>query len=93
MDKLLKIIRVRHAGDYRLDIIFDDGAHGVHDFAWLFDRVGPMNEPLQDQAFFARVFLEVGALAWPNGFDLSPWNIRRRMTDANELHAGSVAAE
>ena len=93
MDKLPKITRVRPVGDYRLEITFDDGAHGVHDFVWLFDRIGPMNEPLQDKAFFARVFLEVGALAWPNGYDLSPWNIRRRMDEAGDLSLAEIAAE
>lgn len=93
MSKLPKITRVRHAGDYQLDITFDDGAHGVHDFAWLFDRIGEMNAPLQDVVFFARVFLEVGALTWPNGYDLSPWNIRRRMEEAGQLSLKGVAAE
>jgi hypothetical protein len=31
---------------------------------------GPMIEPLRDPAFFARVFIELGTLTWPNGFDL-----------------------
>jgi hypothetical protein len=52
-----------------------------------------MNEPLQEPAYFARVFLQMGALAWPNGFDLSPWNVRKRMEDAGELKAREVAAE
>ena len=72
MSKPPKIKRVRSFGECRLDITFDDGAHGVHDLAWAFERIGEMNTPLQEPAFFARVFLEVGALAWPNGYDLSP---------------------
>jgi hypothetical protein len=95
MSKLPKIKRVAPAGDYRLEIVFADGAHGVHDFSWAFDRMGPMNEPLRDPAYFARVSIApvVGALEWPNGFDLSPWNIRRRMEQAGELRPASVAAE
>ncbi len=93
MRKLPKIKRVRPVGDYRLDITFDDGAHGVHDLAWVFDIVGEMNAPLQEQAFFARVFLENGALAWPNGFDLSPWNIKRRMEEAGELQSAAMPAK
>lgn len=30
-----------------------------------------MTEPLRDPAFFRSFYLELGALAWPNGFDLS----------------------
>jgi hypothetical protein len=90
---LIKISRVKSAGGTRLAITFADGAHGVHDMAWLFERSGPMLEPLREQAFFDRVFLEMGALTWPNGFDLSPWNVRERMEAAGELMAAGVAAE
>ncbi|MCR6645588.1 MAG: DUF2442 domain-containing protein [Terricaulis sp.] len=91
---LPKIIRVKPLGGYRLEIGFSDGAAGAFDFGWVFERVGPMNAPLQDEAFFARVFLENGALAWPNGFDLSAWNVRARMEAAGVLAtARGVAAE
>jgi hypothetical protein len=79
MKKLPKMTRAKPLGGHMLEIAFADGAQGAHDFAWIFDRVGPMNAPLQDPAYFARVFLENGALTWPNGFDLSPWNVRQRM--------------
>ena len=29
-----------------------------------------MIAPLRDEAYFARVFLELGAPTWPNGFDV-----------------------
>ena len=91
--KLPKIVRVRPAGGHKLDIAFADGARGVFDISWIFERVGPMNEPLQDETYFARVFLENGALTWPNGYDLSPWNIRRRMEETGVLTPQGVAAE
>jgi hypothetical protein len=91
--KLPEIVRVKPAGGHKLEIAFADGAGGVFDFGWVFERIGPMNEPLQDEAFFARVFLENGALAWPNGYDLSPWNVRERMEAAGALTQRGVAAE
>jgi hypothetical protein len=90
---LVKIRKVEPAGERRLAITFSDGASGVHDLAWLFEKSGPMLEPLRDQKFFERVFLERGALTWPNGFDLSPWNIRERMERAGELNTTDVVAE
>ncbi len=90
---LPKIIRVKPLGGYRLEIVFSDGKGGVFDFRWVFERVGPMNEPLRDEACFSRVFLENGALAWPNGFDLSAWNVRERMETAGMLAGRGVAAE
>lgn len=90
---LPKIIRVYPVGGHKLDIAFADGARGVFDMDWIFERIGPMNEPLRDESYFARVFLENGALTWPNGFDLSPWNIRRRMEEAGVIAVSGVAAE
>ena len=48
-------------------------------------RDGEMVRPLKDPAFFARVFVELGALAWPNGFDLDPIALYDRMSAAGEL--------
>ena len=31
-----------------------------------------MVQPLKDPAYFARVFLDLGAPTWPNGFDMAP---------------------
>jgi hypothetical protein len=44
-----------------------------------------------DRSFFARVFVELGALAWPNGFDLDQIALHDRMLAAGELT--QVAAE
>ncbi|MGD9583290.1 MAG: hypothetical protein AB7V26_06425 [Lysobacterales bacterium] len=38
-----------------------------------------MTAPLGDPDFFARCFIEAGALAWPNGFDLSAESLHRRL--------------
>lgn len=91
--RLPKIVRVKPLGGFRLELVFANGAGGAFDFNWIFEPTGPMSEPLRDQAFFARVFLENGALVWPNGYDLSAWNVRRRMEEAGALSARGVAAE
>jgi hypothetical protein len=44
-----------------------------------------MLEPLRDEAYFSRVFLEFGAPTWPNGFDIAPECLRREMAAAGEL--------
>jgi hypothetical protein len=93
MPEMTKIKKVHLNGGKRLTLTFTDGACGVHDLVWLFEKSGPMLEPLREQAFFDRVFLEMGALTWPNGFDLSPWNVRERMEAAGELAPAGVAAE
>lgn len=88
---LTKVTRLEKLSGFRLRVRFTDGSEGVHDFAALVNEPGPMLEPLRDEAYFARVFLEFGALTWPNGFDIAPEWLRREMDAAGELTR--VAAE
>ena len=88
---LTKIVHLEKLGEFRLRLRFSDGSEGVHDFAALVHEPGSMMEPLRDPAYFARVFLEFGALTWPNGFDIAPEWLRREMEAAGELT--HVAAE
>jgi hypothetical protein len=82
---LTKVVRLERVGSFRLSVQFNNGSEGVHDFTTMVNEPGPMLEPLRDEAYFARVFLEFGALTWPNGFDISPEWLRREMEAAGEL--------
>ena len=88
---LTKVTSLEKLGGFRLRVRFIDGSAGVHDFAALVNEPGPMLEPLRDEAYFARGFLEFGAPTWPNGFDIAPEWLRREMEAAGEL--SRVAAE
>ena len=88
---LTKVTRLERLGGFRLRVRFNDGSEGVHDFTAMTSEPGPMLEPLRDEAYFTRVFLEFGALTWPNGFDIAPEWLRREMAAAGELTR--VAAE
>ncbi|KKB12995.1 hypothetical protein VE25_04330 [Devosia geojensis] len=88
---LTKVTSLRKLDGFQLSVRFADGSEGVHDFAEMVREPGPLTEPLRDEAYFARVFLEFGAPTWPNGFDIAPEWLRREMSAAGEL--GHVAAE
>jgi hypothetical protein len=88
---LAKVTRLEKLGGFKLRVAFNDDSEGVHDFAELVKEPGQMLEPLQDADYFARVFLEFGALTWPNGFDIAPEWPRRKMEAAGELTR--IAAE
>ncbi len=88
---LTKVTHLERLGGFRLRVRFSDGTEGVHDFAALAAEPGPMLEPLRDETYFRRVFLEFGAPTWPNGFDIAPEWLRREMEAAGELTR--VAAE
>ncbi|HEX4410238.1 MAG TPA: DUF2442 domain-containing protein [Xanthobacteraceae bacterium] len=82
---MIDVVSVKPLGDYRLRISFSDGSVGIRDFVSTIVRTGEMVQPLKDPAFFARVFVELGALTWPNGFDLDPIALHDRMAEAGEL--------
>jgi Protein of unknown function (DUF2442) len=88
---LTKVIRLERLGGFRLRVRFNDGSEGIHDFTAMVQEPGPMLEPLRDEAYFARVFLEFGGPTWPSGFDIAPAWLRREMAAAGELTR--VAAE
>jgi hypothetical protein len=82
---MIDVVSVKPLAGFKLRVGFSDGSTGVHDFSATVGRDGEMVEPLKDPAFFARVFIERGALAWPNGFDACPDWLRREMEMAGEL--------
>jgi hypothetical protein len=84
-DPMIDVVSVKALGGYRLRVAFSDGSVGVHDFSSTAARDGEMVRPLKDPAFFARVFVELGALTWPNGYDLDPIALHDRMAAAGEL--------
>jgi len=90
MIEMIKVLETRALDDRRLWLRFSNGQEGVRDFADLLAEGGVMVEPLRDPAMFRRVFVELGALTWPNGFDLDPIALYREMAAAGELtHAAA----
>jgi hypothetical protein len=82
---MVDVIRLRPLEGHRLWLRFTDGSEGVRDLSDVVARGGPMVEPLKAKAFFDRVFVEMGAPTWPNGFDLDPINLYMELRDAGAL--------
>lgn len=75
MNAPYEIRSVEHLGGHRLRLAFADGLVAEVDLASrLSGDLGPMFEPLRDEAFFAQVTVDVelGTVVWPNGADLAP---------------------
>ena len=62
-----------------------DGSEGVRDLSDVIAEGGVMVEPLKSKEYFERVFLDMGAPTWPNGFDIAPAWLWREMEAAGEL--------
>lgn len=88
---MVDVLRVRALDGHRLWLRFTDGSEGIRDLAETIAGGGPMVEPLKAPDYFARVFVEMGAPTWPNGFDLDPINLYMELRKAGAL--SQVAAE
>ncbi len=89
---MIKLTAVEPKERYQLLLRFSDGASGVFDFSGFVEAGTEMTEPLRDPAFFARHFIELGALAWPNGLDFSAGSLYRRLEDEGRLVRGRKVA-
>ncbi|MFL5068669.1 MAG: DUF2442 domain-containing protein [Xanthobacteraceae bacterium] len=88
---MIDVIGVRPVGEHKLEIEFSDGTIGVHDFSSVAEKTGPMAEPLKVPAYFARVFIEEGALTWPNGYDWDSIALHDAMKEAGLLRHADAA--
>ncbi len=88
---MIDVLRLRPLEGYRLWLRFTNGSEGVRDLSDVIAEGGVMVEPLKSKGYFDRVFVELGAPTWPNGFDLDPINLYMQLRDAGAL--SSVAAE
>ena len=73
---MIKVIEAKYVGGFQVSLIFSDGAEGNFNGREFLKRSGPMLDALRDEAFFRRVFIDAGALCWPNGLELSPTKLR-----------------
>ena len=90
-----EVVHVRHfekLGDYRLKLQFTDGLAGEWDFSALATDPRPVTAPFRDPTYFDKVFLDFGALTWPNGFDWSPEALHADMAAAGVLKFETAAA-
>jgi Protein of unknown function (DUF2442) len=83
---MIKIIQVQHLQDKVLRLSFSDSSYGDYDLQPLIARQTELVMPLNDEAYFKQYFLELGALCWRNGLELSPGHIHQKLTEQQRLH-------
>lgn len=64
------VVEVEVIGDHTLRVRFTDGLTGQVRF--LPSHLAGVFTPLKERAFFAQVFVDHGAVAWPGDIDLAP---------------------
>jgi hypothetical protein len=69
---MIKILAARYLNDYQVKLDFSDGREAVFDGKGLLNRDGSLVEALRSEEYFKRLFVDAGALCWPNGLELAP---------------------
>lgn len=82
---MIKLTAIRPQSDAKLELVFGDGSHGVWSAADLIARDTVLTRALADANYFARAFIEAGALAWPNGLELAPWSLHAELRTEGRL--------
>jgi hypothetical protein len=88
---MIKVSRIEPLADFQLLLTFSDGTRGVLDCRPIIAEGGEMVEPLGNPEFFARVFVELGAPTWPNGYDIAPWTAKAEIETAGTLEPATTA--
>jgi hypothetical protein len=83
---MIKITQAQYVQQRILRLYFSDNSFGDYDLQPLIDRQTELMIALNDEVYFKHFFLELGALCWPNGLELSPGNIHRKLAERHQLH-------
>jgi hypothetical protein len=89
---MIKIIRAQYVQQKILRLYFSDNSWGDYDLQSVCVRETELAAPLNDEQYFQQFFLELGALCWRNGLELSPGNIHRKLEEQQKLHYESKVA-
>ena len=89
---MIKIIKAEYIGEKKIRLLFSDQSWGEYDLQPLIDWQTELVIPLQDAHYFSDFFLELGALCWKNGFELSAGSLNRKLKEQGKLHTHQQAA-
>lgn len=65
-----RVAQVSATDDYKLDLVFSNGEHGIYDCAGILD-FGVFKE-LKEMAYFKQATVLDGTVVWPNEQDICP---------------------
>lgn len=83
---MIKITQAQYLKDRVIRLHFSDNSYGNYDLQPLIERQTELVTPLNDENYFKQFFLELGALCWRNGLELSPSNIHKKLAEQQLLH-------
>jgi len=84
---MIEITRARQVEASTIELWFSDDTTGTYDMAPIIARGTVLTRPLHDPVYFRSFYLELGALAWPNGLEFSPAAIHAALRESGRLQA------
>ena len=89
---MIKIIKAETIGQTQVRLTFSDGTLGDYDLGPLLCKDTVLTRPLKNPEYFSAHFLELGALGWRNGLELSPAALHSELRNSNKLTRAQQAA-
>ena len=94
---LKDVVSAKYKGEYKIELIFEDGVTGIMDFSKFISR-GGVFEKFRDVEFFKNFSInnELGVLTWGDEIDIAPETLyaeatRSPLPNWMELHKDSSA--
>ena len=88
---MIKIVSASLVSGKTVRLAFSDGRAGELDFTELLARDTVLTRPLAQSEYFARFFVELGALCWPNGLEFSARSLHERLKRSGALRQPATA--
>ncbi len=89
---MIKITKAEYLHDKTIQIHFSDGSWGDYNLQPLIDKKSTLTKEIESQADFQKFYIEMGALSWRNGLELSPSSIHHKLEQQKQLHHNKMIA-
>lgn len=89
---MIKIVKAKYIDNYNIELSFSTSEVGVMDFEYLFEKETTLTKSLKDKNYFKDFFIELGAIGWKNGLELSPKSLYEKLQSKNLLKKEQFSA-
>jgi len=78
-----RVIDAQYLNDYLVHIVFSNGKEGTIDFKPFIGE--GVFEPLINQTYFKKLFVDGWTVSWPNGADIAPETLYELAENAGDV--------
>jgi len=89
---MIKIINTTYIKEHTIKLEFSNNSFTIYDFSYLLLKNSKLTSDLKNQEYFKSYFLELGAICWKNGLELSPDSLYQKAKELNNLSVSKSVA-